>query len=167
MTAKRPITPKGYNTLRSELQQLKALRPSLADAIERAREMGDLRENADYEEAKRSSGMVEAKIRDLDSKLASADIIQLSQISSSTKVVFGVTVTLEDFDSGNKKTYTIVGEDESDLNSGKISISSPIAKALIGKEIGNTATVQAPGGPREYEIIEIMISEELYREEVS
>lgn len=162
MTQKRPITPFGYNLLRKELRQLKGMRPELANAIERARELGDLRENADYEVAKKHSGMVEAKIKDLEVKLTMAEIIQKSQIENSKRVVFGLTAHLEDVDTGTEKVYTVVGEDESDLADGRVSMESPIAKALIGKEIGDIAKVQAPGGAKEYEVVNLSVRDDLY-----
>lgn len=162
MSQNRPITPFGYNLLRKEQRYLKGLRPEIANSIERARELGDLKENSDYHEAKRHSGMIEAKLKDLEIKLTHAEIIQKSQIENSTKVVFGLTVYLEDVDSGSEKSYTIVGEDESNLVDGRISIESPIAKALIGKEAGDIAKVMAPGGSKEYEIVRLAIREDLY-----
>lgn len=159
---KRPITAAGYDALRRELQRLKAQRPEIANTIERARELGDLRENADYHEAKRHSGMVEAKIRDLEVKLSNAEIIDVEKLRRSTRVVFGVSVKLEDVDTGQGRVYTIVGEDESNIETGRISLESPIARALIGKEVGDIAKVVAPGGAKDYEVVEIFISEELW-----
>ena len=154
---KRPMTPKGYSNLRAELQQLKGMRPQLAEAIEVARGHGDLSENADYDAAKEKSGLVEAKIRDLEAKLANAEVIDPSKIGTPDKVVFGVTVDLEDVDSGEKKTITIVGEDESDVEKGLISLESPIGRSVIGKEEGDTAKVRLPGGEKELEILGIRI----------
>ncbi len=151
------MTPKGYNKLREELLKLKASRPELANAIEVARGHGDLSENADYDAAKERSGMVEAKIRDLEAKLASAEVIDPAKIGSTDKVVFGVTVELEEVESGEGRKVTIVGEDESDVKRGHLSLESPIGRALIGKELGDIAKVTLPGGAKEYEIMSISI----------
>lgn len=154
---KRPMTPYGYALLRKELLKLKAMRPELARAIEVARGHGDLSENADYDAAKDRSGMVEAKIRDIEAKLANAEVIDPSKRGRiGSKVVFGVSVELEDMDSGEQKTVTIVGADESDTSRGFISLESPLGKALIGKELGDIAQVRAPGGLREYEVREVL-----------
>ena len=154
---KRPMTPRGYARLRRELQKLKSMRPQLADAIEVARGHGDLSENADYDAAKEKSGLVEAKIRDLEAKLANAEVIDPSRLSDPEKVVFGVTVDMEDLDTGEQKTFMIVGEDESDVQGGLISLESPIGRALIGKEEGDVAKVRLPGGEKEFEITSIRI----------
>ncbi|RMG43102.1 MAG: transcription elongation factor GreA [Candidatus Dadabacteria bacterium] len=154
---KRPITPRGYDALRKELQTLKAMRPELAKAIEIARGHGDLSENADYDAAKEKSGMVEAKIRDLENKLSMAEIIDPRSIKDLSRVVFGVTVRVEDLDSAEEKTLTIVGADESDADRGLISLESPLGKALIGKSVGDVASIRLPAGVREYEILEITI----------
>jgi transcription elongation factor GreA len=163
---KRPMTPAGYSALRVELLKLKSSRAELALAIEVARGHGDLSENGDYDAAKEKSGMVEAKIRDLEIKLAEAEIIDPSKIGTPKKVVFGTTVELEDIDSGEERTYTIVGSDESNIERGYISFDSPIGKALIGKEIGDTAKVRAPGGVREYEVCAIRVDYGVVEEEV-
>jgi transcription elongation factor GreA len=157
MTQKRPMTPYGYSLLRQELLKLKSQRAELAQAIEVARAHGDISENADYDAAKEKSGMVEARIRDLELKLATADVIDPKKISESQKVVFGVSVRIEDIDSGEIKKITIVGAEESNVEKGYISFEAPIGRALIGKEIGDVAKVKAPNGEREYEIIEILI----------
>ena len=154
---KRPITPRGYNALRKELQKLKSMRPELALAIEIARGHGDLSENGDYDAAKEKSGMVEAKIRDYEAKLSMADIIDPRKLSSTNKVVFGVTVTVCDVDSGDEKTFSIVGADESDIEKGWISCESPLGRSLIGKELGDIAKASVPGGEREYEILNIVV----------
>jgi transcription elongation factor GreA len=154
---KRPITPRGYNALRKELQRLKSMRPELAMAIEIARGHGDLSENGDYDAAKEKSGMVEAKIRDFEAKLSMADIIDPRKLSSTNKVVFGVTVTVCDVDSGDEKTFSIVGADESDIEKGWISCESPLGRSLIGKELGDIAKASVPGGQREYEILNIVV----------
>ena len=154
---KRPITPRGYDALRAELQRLKSTRPELARAIEIARGHGDLSENGDYDAAKEKSGMTEARIRDLETKLAMADIIDPARIGEPTRVVFGVTVRVEDLNSGEERSLTIVGADESDVDRGLISIESPLGRGLIGKEVGDVARVQLPAGVREYEVTEILV----------
>lgn len=154
---KHPVTPRGYATLRQELQRLKAMRPELAHAIEVARGHGDLSENADYDAAKERSGMIEAKIRDLESRLANAQVIDPNKISLSGKVVFGATVILEEPDSGEQKKISIYGTSEADIDRGWISIESPLARAIIGKEEGEVVRVSLPGGIREYEIREVTI----------
>ncbi len=154
---KRPITPRGYERLKQELQRLRSLRPELSLAIETARGHGDLSENGDYEAAKEKSGMVEAKIRDLEAKISVAQIIDPSAISNTDKVVFGLSVKLSDLDSGDEKVFGIVGADESDVSRGLISIESPIAKSLIGKQINDIVKVKTPGGLREYEVVDIFI----------
>jgi transcription elongation factor GreA len=154
------MTPRGYDALRSEVQRLKAMRPELAKAIEIARGHGDLSENGDYDAAKEKSGMTEAKIRDFEAKLATAEIIDPRRIANPTRVVFGVSVVIEDVASGEEKTLSIFGADESDIDKGWISCESPIGRALIGKEIGDVAKVQLPGGTKEYEIREIFVDYE-------
>ena len=154
---KRPITPRGYNLLRTELQRLKAMRPELARAIEIARGHGDLSENGDYDAAKEKSGMTEAKIRDSEAKLSMAEIIDPSKLTLQDKVVFGVSAKVEDLDSGEMKTYTIVGEDESVVAKGWISCESPLGRGLIGRAVGDVARIQLPAGSKEYEIVEIYI----------
>ena len=154
---KRPITPRGYNFLRSELQRLKALRPELARAIEVARGHGDLSENGDYDAAKERSGMTEARIRDLESKLSMAEIIDPSKLTIQDRVVFGVSVKVEDVESGEAKLFTILGADESAVEKGWISCESPLGKGLIGRRIGDIARVQLPGGSREYEVLEVFV----------
>ena len=162
---KRPITPRGNAGLRKELQSLKAMRPELADAIEVARAHGDLSENADYDAAKEKSGMVEAKIKDIERKLSHADIIDPRSLGDLNKVVFGATVKIEDLDSGEEKVYSIYGEDETDIKKGWISIDSPLGKGLIGKEIGDVAKLMLPGGAREYEIMEVYIDYDWHQSE--
>ena len=153
----RPITPRGHAALISELQRLKSLRPALARAIEVARGHGDLSENADYDAAKEKSGMVEAKIRDIEIKLTTAEIIDPRKLSEPSRVVFGVSVKFSDVVSSEEKVISIVGADESDISRGWISCESPMGRALIGKEVGDTTRISAPGGAREVEIIEIFI----------
>jgi transcription elongation factor GreA len=143
--------------MRLELQKLKAMRPELARAIEVARGHGDLSENGDYDAAKEKSGMTEAKIRDLEAKLSMAEIIDPRKLAEPQKVVFGVSVKIEDVNSGESRGLTIVGADESDVDQGWISIESPLGRGLIGKELGDVARVQLPAGIREYEILEIFI----------
>jgi len=161
------MTPNGYAKLRTELQKLKAMRPQLAEAIEIARGHGDLSENGDYDAAKERSGITEAKIRDLEVKLANAEVIDPTRLDEPDKVVFGVTVDLEEVNSGEEKTYTLVGEDESDVTKGHISIASPIGRALIGKGEGDIAKVRLPGGEKEFEVmaIRVDISEDMQASE--
>ena len=149
-----PLTKRGAEKLKEELQRLKTKdRPAVIAAIAEARSHGDLSENAEYDAAKDRQGFIEGRIKEVEGKLAAAQIIDPSALDAGGKVVFGATVELEDEDSGDQVTYQIVGEDEADLKHGLINISSPIARALIGKEEGDTAVVQAPGGDRHYEII--------------
>lgn len=161
---KRPMTPRGYAALRTELLKLKALRPELSRAIEVARGHGDLSENGDYDAAKERSGMTEAKIRDLESKLSMADVIDPSKLGETSRVVFGVSVKIEDVASGEQRVLSIVGADESDVSKGWISCESPLGRCLIGKEIGDVARAQLPGGSKEYEVLEIFVD---YRDDVS
>lgn len=154
---KRPMTPRGYDALRNELQKLKAMRPELARAIEIARGHGDLSENGDYDAAKNKSGMVEGKIRDIETRLSMAEIIDPGKIQNFNKVVFGVSVKIEELDSGDGRTVTLVGSEESDVDRGWISFESPLGKALIGRELGDVAKVALPAGAKEYEIVEIFV----------
>lgn len=147
---KRPMLPTGHKKLQDELATLKAQRPEIANEIEKARANGDLSENADYDAAKDKSGMVEAKIRDLEARLAQAQVIDPKKIASNEKVVFGLTVEIEDADSGDTKVFTIVGSEESNLENGKISFDTPLAKAMIGKAEGDDFLVKLPGGAKEY-----------------
>ena len=151
-----PITKRGAEKLKEELHRLKTVeRPGVITAIAEARAQGDLSENADYDAAKDRQGFIEGRIKEVEGKLAAAQVIDPSSLNAGGKVVFGATVQLEEEESGAKVTYQIVGEDEADLKHGLINISSPIARALIGKEEGDTAVVQAPGGDRHYEIIAV------------
>lgn len=152
---KRPITPNGYQALQQELRRLKASRPELSRAIETARAHGDISENADYDAAKAKSGMVEAKIRDIESSLAKADIIDPRKIASHERVVFGLSVIIQDVDSGEEKNLRLVGSDESDVERGMISFESPLGRSLIGKKVGDVARAKLPSGVREYEILRI------------
>jgi len=148
-----PITKRGAEKLKAELQRLKSVdRPAVIAAIAEARAQGDLSENAEYDAAKDRQGFIEGRIQEIEGKLSAAQVIDPSTLDAGGRVVFGATVNLEDEDSGQKITYQIVGEDEADLKLGLINVSSPIARALIGKEEGDTAVVQAPGGERSYEI---------------
>lgn len=151
-----PITKKGAEKLKAELHQLKTVdRPWVINAIAEARAQGDLSENAEYDAAKDRQGFIEGRIAEIEGKLSAAQIIDPLTLDAGGRVVFGATVELEDEDSGVAVTYQIVGEDEADLKLGLVNISSPIARALIGKEEGDTAEVQAPGGTRRYEIVAI------------
>ncbi|HWT39239.1 MAG TPA: transcription elongation factor GreA [Paraburkholderia sp.] len=151
-----PLTRRGADQLRDELQRLKSVeRPAVINSIAEARAQGDLSENAEYDAAKEKQGFIEGRIAEIESKLAAAQIIDPSAVDADGRVVFAATVDLEDLDSGDSVTYQIVGDDEADLEHGLISVSSPIARALIGKSEGDVASVQAPGGVREYEIIAV------------
>ena len=154
--SKVPLTVAGAEKLRSELQELKAVhRPAIITAIAEARSHGDLSENAEYAAAKERQSFIEGRIAELESKLSNAQIINPALLEADGRCVFGATVDLEDMTNGEVVTYQIVGEDEADIRQGKISVSSPIARALIGKSAGDVAEVQAPGGVREYEILDV------------
>jgi len=151
-----PITKRGAEMLKEELHRLKTVeRPAVIAAIAEARAQGDLSENADYDAAKDRQGFIEGRIQEIEGKLSVAQVIDPSAVDGGGKVVFGATVELEDEESGDTVKYQIVGEDEADLKQGLINISSPIARALIGKEEGDTAEVQAPGGIRRYEVVAV------------
>ena len=151
-----PITKRGAEKLKAELHQLKTVdRPWVINAISEARAQGDLSENAEYDAAKDRQGFIEGRIQEIEGKLSAAQIIDPSSLEATGRVVFGATVELQDEDSGAKVKYQIVGEDEADLKLGFINISSPIARALIGKDEGDSATVQAPSGEKHYEIIAV------------
>ena len=151
-----PITNRGAEKLKDELHRLKTVdRPAVIQAIAEARAQGDLSENAEYEAAKDRQGFIEGRIQEVEGKLSVAQVIDPSSLDAGGRVVFGATVELEDEDSGDAVKYQIVGEDEADLKLGLINISSPIARALIGKEEGDVAVVQAPGGERRYEIVAV------------
>ena len=151
-----PLTKRGAELLKDELQRLKNVeRHAVIQAIAEARAQGDLSENAEYEAAKDKQGFIEGRILELEGKLAAAQVIDPSAVDAGGRVVFGATVDLEEESSGVEVTYQIVGDDEADLKKGLISISSPIARALIGKEAGDVAEVQAPGGIKRYEIVEV------------
>ena len=156
--SKVPITARGAELLRDEVQRLKRIeRPAVVQAIAEARAHGDLKENAEYHAAKDQQGMLEARIRDIEFKLSHAHVIDVSKLSQDGRVVFGVTVIVidEDDEDGKEISYQIVGEDEADIREGRISFTSPIARALIGREEGDSVTVAAPGGERTVEIVEI------------
>jgi transcription elongation factor GreA len=151
-----PLTIQGAEKLRAELQQLKSVeRPKVIAAIAEARSHGDLSENAEYDAAKEHQGFIEGRIKEVELKLSNAQIIDPKLLDADGRCVFGSTVNLEDQDSGDQVTYQIVGEDEADVKTGKISVNSPIARALIGKYAGDVAQVQAPGGIREYELLDV------------
>ncbi len=151
-----PLTKRGAEKLKEELHRLKTVeRHAVIQAIAEARAQGDLSENAEYDAAKDKQGFIEGRILELEGKLAAAQIIDPSSLDANGRIVFGATVDLEDEDSGARVTYQIVGDDEADLKLGLISVSSPIARALIGKEAGAVAEVRAPGGKRSYEVIEV------------
>lgn len=155
MSEKFPMTPSGFAAMRAQLKKLKEVdRPANSRAIEVARGHGDLSENADYSAAKEEQGLIEAKIRELDAKLSLAEVIDPTKLSGA-RVRFGATVTIEDTESSERQTYAIVGEHEADIKRGRISISAPVARAMIGKEVGDTFTVQSPKGRREYEVSEV------------
>src|SRR5512144_49940 len=152
-----PMTVEGAQRLKAELQRLKTVdRPAISKALAEARSHGDLSENADYDAAKERQGFIEGRIAEIEHKLANAHVINPADLRHHEgKVVFGAIVDLEDPDTGARSTYQIVGDDEADIKHGKISVSSPIARALIGRHEGDVAEVQAPGGTREYEILAI------------
>lgn len=151
-----PLTKRGAEKLKEELHRLKTVeRPAVINAIAEARAQGDLSENAEYDAAKDKQGFIEGRILEIEGKLAAAQIIDPSELDAGGRVVFGATVDLEEEETGEAVTYQIVGDDEADLKLGLISISSPIARALIGKEAGDVAEVQAPGGIKRYEIVEV------------
>jgi transcription elongation factor GreA len=167
MSEKFPMTPSGYATMKAHLLRLKTVdRLANSKAIEVARGHGDLSENADYSAAKEEQGLIEAKIRELEAKIAMAEVIDPTKLSGS-RVKFGATVTIEDSDSGETTRYTIVGEHEADIKRGRISIGAPVARALIGKEIGDAVTVTTPKGKREYEVSAVEWIEVLPLEEIS
>jgi len=150
------MTLEGEALLKEELQRLKfEERPSIIDAIATAREFGDLKENAEYHAAKEQQSLIEARIKDIEIKLSNSQVIDLSKIEPSDKVIFGTTVLIKDFSDSSQITYKIVGADEADIKEGKISVISPVAKSLIGKFEGDTVKAETPGGTKEYEIINV------------
>jgi transcription elongation factor GreA len=151
-----PITTKGAQRLRAELDELKSTkRPAVIQAIAEARAHGDLKENAEYHAAREQQGFIEGRIKQLESELSNAQLIDISTLNAGDKVVFGATVVLADVDNDEEKTYQIVGDLEADIKQGLIAISSPVARALIGKHEGDTVTIDAPAGQREYEIVSV------------
>lgn len=157
MTTKVPMTTKGAERLKEELQQLKSIeRPAVIQAIAEARAHGDLKENAEYHAAKEKQGFIEARIRDIEHKLSNAHVIDITNLPVKNKVIFGATVKIINTETEEEISYQIVGEDEADIKSGKVSVHSPVARALIGKEKNDVAVVQTPSGKTEYEIIEIL-----------
>ncbi len=151
-----PLTVRGAGLLKAELQRLKSVeRPAVIAAIAEARAQGDLSENAEYDAAKEKQGFIEGRIAEIESKLAAAQVIDPSALDAGGRVVFGATVLLEDLDAGETVTYQIVGDDEADIREGRVSVSSPVARALIGKVAGDVAEVRTPGGVREYEVLDV------------
>ena len=151
-----PMTVEGELALREELEQLKKVeRPRIVQAIAEAREHGDLKENAEYHAARESQGFCEGRIQEIEAKLSTSQVIDVKAIPPTGKVIFGVTVELINCDTDEETTYKIVGEDEAEIKANKISVTSPIARALIGKEEGEVVCVRAPGGDTEYEIAEV------------
>lgn len=151
-----PLTARGAEQLKAELKQLKSVdRPRIIQAIAEAREHGDLKENAEYHAAKEQQSFAEGRIQEIEAKLSNAQIIDVTTLKANGKVVFGSTVELMDLESDESVEYQIVGDDEADIKNGLVSVSSPIARALIGKNEGDEVTVQAPAGARDYEIVEV------------
>ncbi|HEU4708974.1 MAG TPA: transcription elongation factor GreA [Methylophilaceae bacterium] len=151
-----PVTVQGAELLKAELQRLRSVdRPNVIQAIAEARAQGDLSENAEYDAAKERQSFIEGRIAEIEAKLANAQIIDPRTLNAEGRCVFGATVKVEDLDSGDTAVYQIVGDDEADIKSGKISVSSPIARALIGKSEGDVAEVMAPSGLRSYEVLEV------------
>lgn len=156
-----PLTVRGADLLRQELQRLKSVeRPAVIQAIADARAQGDLSENAEYDAARERQGFVEGRIAELESKLTHAQIIDPREVDADGRIVFASTVELEELSSGRKVRYQIVGEDEADIKAGRISVSSPIARALIGREAGDVVEVIAPGGTHEYEVLAVTYGQE-------
>ncbi|MBV8048580.1 MAG: transcription elongation factor GreA [Paludibacterium sp.] len=154
--SKVPLTVRGAEMLKEELQRLKSVeRPAVIEAIAEARSHGDLSENAEYDAAKERQAFVEGRIADLESKLSNAQVIDPTVLDAEGRIVFGATVALMDLETEDEVAYQIVGDDEADIKHGKVSINSPIARALIGKESGDVAEVMAPGGVREYEVLDV------------
>ena len=153
---KTPMTARGAEKLRTELTELKSVkRPAVIAAISEAREHGDLKENAEYHAAREQQGFIEGRIKEIEGKLSNAQIIDVKSLNAGGRVVFGATVEVMDLDSEEESTYQIVGEDEADIKAGMISVTSPLARALIGKSQGDELSFQAPGGVREFEILEV------------
>jgi transcription elongation factor GreA len=151
-----PITARGAEKLKEELQRLKSVdRPAVIQAIKEAREKGDLSENAEYDAARERQGFIEGRIKELEGKISALQIIEPATVDGGGRIVFGATVDLEDLTAGQRVKYQVVGDDEADIKAGLISVSSPIARALIGKMEGDVVEVAAPGGRREYEVLEV------------
>jgi transcription elongation factor GreA len=151
-----PLTVRGAETLRNELNELKTVkRPAVIAAIAEARAHGDLKENAEYHAAREQQGFIEGRIKDIDAKLSHAQIIDVTSINAEGRVIFGATIDVIDLESDEELTYQIVGEDEADIQQGLISVNSPIARGLIGKEEGDVTEINTPGGQREFEILEV------------
>ena len=151
-----PLTARGAEQLREELDQLKRVeRPRVIEAIAEARAHGDLKENAEYHAAREQQGFIEGRIKEIESKLSNAEIIDVTKLNPGGRVVFGATVDVLEIDKDEEHTFVIVGDDEADIKQGKISVGSPIARGLIGKSEGDTALVEAPGGKREFEVLEV------------
>ncbi|MHB0805976.1 transcription elongation factor GreA [Stutzerimonas nitrititolerans] len=151
-----PMTVQGARALEDELKHLKTvLRPQITQAIAEARELGDLKENAEYHAAREQQGMVEARIRDIEGRLQNAQVIDIASIAHTGKVIFGTTVDIANVETDEQVSYQIVGDDEADIKQGKLSVSSPIARALVGKEEGDVVAVKTPSGVIEYEIVEV------------
>ena len=156
MTNKPPLTARGAARLREELDRLKSVdRPQVIEAIAEARSHGDLKENAEYHAAREQQGFIEGRISELEGKLSNAEVIDVTTLAGTERIVFGATVELFDLESEEERTYQIVGDGEADIEQGLISVSAPMARALIGKETGDVAEVDAPGGRREYEVVAI------------
>jgi transcription elongation factor GreA len=154
-----PMTLRGAGALRAELKRLKSeVRPAIIKAIAEARGHGDLSENAEYHAAREQQGFIEGRIKEIEHKLASADVIDPARLPNTGKVVFGASVELEDQADGARVTYQVVGEDEADIRAGRISVTSPIARALVGKSEGEVVDVAAPGGTRSYEIVAVRLA---------
>jgi len=154
-----PMTLRGAETLRAELKRLKSeARPAIIKAIAEARGHGDLSENAEYHAAREQQGFIEGRIKEIEHKLASAEVIDPARLPNTGKVVFGASVELEDQADGARVTYQVVGEDEADIRAGRISVTSPIARALVGKSEGEVVDVAAPGGTRSYEIVAVRLA---------
>ena len=156
MSNKVPLTVRGAEKLREELNELKTVaRPRVVQAIAEAREHGDLKENAEYHAAREQQGFIEGRIKDIEGKLSNAQIIDVKTLNANGKVVFGATVDVMDIDTDEEHTYCIVGEDEADIKEGLVSVTSPLARSLIGKQEGDVAVLEAPGGTRELEVLEV------------
>ncbi len=156
-----PLTVRGAEKLRTELEELKSVkRPKIIEAIATARAHGDLKENAEYHAAREQQSFVEGRIKDIEGKLSNAEVIDVTKINANGRIVFGTTVVVADEDTEEESTYTIVGEDEADIKEGMISVTSPIARAMIGKEEGDQVAVDAPAGQKNYEVVEVRYGNE-------